>query len=253
MTKNILFIGDSITEGVTGINYINLIKKNYSHYNFINMGQGGDTLFGVRTRILAALREENDFSVIVIEVGHNDLLIPYLEKRSSSWRTMASYLREQGSIPTPNIKEYRNLLEKTLKEIKEVYSGNIVLTTLSCLGENLSSKINIKRKELNEEIKSVGREYGCFLADVGKAFDGELEGKKTRNDLEETFLNPDFINASGFVNETEKALFHLTVDGCHLNEKGAELYSQVITEAKEPSLCFCKKRGLLRPLTLKLK
>ncbi len=148
---------------------------------------------------------------------------------------MASYLRKQGSIPTQNPQEYGHLLEETLVQVKEFFTGNIILTTLSCLGEDLSSELNLKRKEINETIKRVGNKYSCCIADVSKGFDDELTGKNTRDDLEETFLNPELINAdaAGFVNKTESPLFYLTIDGCHINQKGADIYFREIKKCLE--------------------
>ena len=46
----VLFLGDSITEGVPGVSYVELIKKETT-YECINRGKGGDTVSSLYRRV----------------------------------------------------------------------------------------------------------------------------------------------------------------------------------------------------------
>src|SRR5690554_7732659 len=99
MKKKILYIGDSITEGVTGINYINYIESKFPNHQHINQGLGGDTLKGISNRLLSLIKNER-YDYIVFEAGHNDILMPYFSKQGLLLKLSANKLKHRGSIPT---------------------------------------------------------------------------------------------------------------------------------------------------------
>lgn len=185
---DILFIGDSIIEGSIGVNFLTTIEREKPELHVLNYGLNGDTIPGIRRRLLHILRQGHQFDCIVIEGGHNDLLM-------SSW--MRSEDGQAGSLA--------KLLEDTVREVRWIHKGDLVLVTLSCLGEDLDCEPNQQRRLLNKAISELGIKYGCKVADVGKAFDEELR----RKDREDNFL-------------------HLTIDGVHVNKKGAALYAREI-------------------------
>lgn len=185
---DILFIGDSIIEGSIGVNFLAIIAREKPELNLLNYGLNGDTLPGIRMRLLQILRQGHQFAAIVIEGGHNDLLM-------SSW--MYSENEQAAGLAKH--------LEETIRQVKRWHHGDLVLATLSCLGEDLDSEANRQRRLLNKAIVELGKKYGCKIADVGKAFDEELQGKGGENDY-----------------------LYLTIDGVHINKKGAALYAQEI-------------------------
>ena len=82
MTKKILFIGDSITEGKIGIGYVDIIQQYFPEFQCKNYGRGGDTISGIFTRLLKILKTSTEnYDIIVIEAGHNDLFLPYVKKK----------------------------------------------------------------------------------------------------------------------------------------------------------------------------
>jgi lysophospholipase L1-like esterase len=182
---DILFIGDSIIEGSIGVNFLPIIAREKPELNLLNYGLNGDTLPGIRMRLLQILRQGQQFDCILMEGGHNDLL-------------MSSWMHEGDG----QVEQLAQLLEKTIREVKAVHKGQLVLATLSCLGEDLESEPNRQRRILNQAIIELGKKHQCKIADVGKAFDEELRVK----DEEDDFL-------------------HLTIDGVHINKKGAALYA----------------------------
>lgn len=186
---DILFIGDSIIEGSIGVNFLPIIERGKPQLNLLNHGLNGDTIPGIRMRLLQILSQGHEFASIIMEGGHNDLL-------------MSSWMGEDEQVG-----RLAKLLEETIREVKTVHKGDLVLTTLSCLGEDLESEPNRQRQLLNRAITELGKKYECKVADVGKAFDDELRGK----DEEDHFL-------------------HLTIDGVHINKKGAALYAREIVK-----------------------
>lgn len=77
--KKVLIIGDSITEGILGINYVEMLQNKFREIQFYNMGLGGDTLQGISDRLLKEI-SINRYDIIIIEAGHNDIILPKMKE-----------------------------------------------------------------------------------------------------------------------------------------------------------------------------
>ena len=187
--RKVLFIGDSIVEGSIGESFTDIMERQNPGIFILNHGVPGDMLRGICRRLLSLLEEEVDFEGILLEGGHNDIL-------------MRDWFFQDDSADVAE--ELSRILDATLVKVKEKFKGPVVLATLSCLGEDLEEEANRVRSRLNRRIMELAGKHGCQVADVGRAFDQEL------------------INRQGMGG------FYLTMDGVHLNRRGAELYAREI-------------------------
>ena len=225
MTKRILFIGDSITEGKIGIGYIDIIQHYFPQFQCKNYGRGGDTLSGVFTRLLKILKTHTEtYDIIVIEAGLNDLFLPFVKMK---WK----FTSIRKVTPLNKIKDF---YDNGLKTISLHSKAKIILTTLSCLGENISSPLNQKRRLVNNQIKEIGSKYGAYIADVSSFFDKILSKSISSYNLIDHPLNLflDYFRSKrmNWVEKiSRKRLLVLTIDGGHLNSKGAIIYAKVIS------------------------
>ena len=226
----LLIVGDSITEGETGISYVEKLSNHYPALHITNLGLGGDTLIGITNRLLEHIRKNCEYDAIVIEAGHNDILIPIFEQGEPPYKMLAKSLITRGSIPVEDVEifehQYHNLLKLlTLRTDLPVY-----ITTLSCIGETLSSYPNQKRKLYNEVIHKMVEKYDVKLIDVGILFDQYLSNCVTNHYLLEDFfrafvVDSKVIKTTQFLNNlSEERKLNVTIDGVHLNEIGANLY-----------------------------
>ncbi|MCP4415250.1 MAG: hypothetical protein GY805_01425, partial [Chloroflexi bacterium] len=78
----LLIVGDSITEGNPGIGYVQLLETAFAESNIINLGMGGDTIQGIGKRAIAYLQKDKSFDAIIIEAGHNDIILPDFSRKS---------------------------------------------------------------------------------------------------------------------------------------------------------------------------
>ncbi len=225
MTKKILFIGDSITEGKIGIGYVDIIQHYFPEFRCKNHGRGGDTISGIFTRLLKILKTHTEnYDIIVIEAGHNDLFLPYVKSR---WK----FTSIRKVTPLNKIKDF---YDNGLRTISLHSKAKIIITTLSCLGEDLNSSINQKRRLVNDQIKEVGSKHGAYVADVSPFFDKILRKSISGYNLMDHPLNlPLDYFRSKRVNWVEKISrkrqLMLTIDGGHLNSKGAIIYAREIS------------------------
>ena len=225
MTKNILLNGDSITEGKIGIGYVGIIQHRFPEFHCKNYGRGGDTISGVFTRLSRLLKTCTEtYDIIVIEAGHNDLFLPYVKRK---W----NFTSIRKVTPLHKIKDF---YDNGLRTIKIHSKAQIILTTLSCLGEDISSPLNQKRRLVNDQIKEVGSKHGAYIADVSSSFDKILRKSISSYNLMDHPLNLFFdYFRSKRINWVEKISrkrqLVLTIDGGHLNSKGAIIYAREIS------------------------
>lgn len=235
----LLFIGDSITEGITGIGYVPRVKKIMPYAEIENLGLGGDTLIGITNRLIEHLKVDSNYDGILIEAGHNDLLVPVLEKQTIPYRVTALTLKARGSTPIDDVEAFEKIYRTTLKAVGQLTKAKCFVTTLSCMGEDLSTAINFKRALYNKAISKVASEMAesVTLIDVGKKFDDFLSGKTTTEYLLDDFFSNFVKDAHNNISEEaakelslKRGLF-LTIDGVHLNKIGSDLYSEIIYSA----------------------
>ena len=90
--------------------------------------------------------------------------------------------------------------------------------------------MNKKRYVYNHIKLEVAIETGCGLVDAGALFDGYLRRCRTKDYLLKSFFNTvfydkfqcSFLGCSDNLSKNRK--LHLTVDGLHLNTRGAIIY-----------------------------
>jgi len=226
MSNYLLFIGDSITEGKLGINFVDMIKCRYPDYCYHNKGKGGDTLLEVIERLVKILKEDrHQYFVIVIEAGHNDILLPYIKQR---W----SFMNIKKVTP---ITQMGTLLDQSLKTISSLTTAKIILTTLSCIGEIYNSQLNQKRRLINEQIERVGYKYNTHIADVSTAFDEIIINSSSSSYFLDNPINLaiDYFRSkkSRWADKISgRRNLNLTIDGAHLNNKGAQIYCREISK-----------------------
>ncbi len=233
--KSVLIIGDSITEGVLGIDYVKMLQNKFHNIRFCNMGLGGDTLQGISNRLLEEI-SINIYDIIIIEAGHNDVILPKMKEINFLYKLAYNKLIRRGSIPITNPDEFEKKYTQLITKVKAMCKSEIILTTLSCLNEDLSSDTNKKRANLNEVIKKVALFHSCVIADVGQVFNDKLANTNNRSKFLDGFFNTFFFDAlktktiQGAISLSNKRMLKLTVDGVHINLEGAKIYYNVISD-----------------------
>jgi lysophospholipase L1-like esterase len=209
-----------------------MIKQRFPNLLCHNRGRGGDTLLEVANRLINILKTGKiEYSIIVIEAGHNDILLPFIKSRwpimRVNWVTPASQL---GVV-----------LDETLSSVKSFSNAEIILTTLSCIGEIFESPLNQQRRLINEQIKLIGHRYDAHIADISSIFDDVIKESKSSEYIMDNPINLviDYFRSkkSKWANNiSEKRNLKLTIDGGHLNSKGAEIYFKEISKIIEEIL-----------------
>ena len=233
--KKILFVGNSITQAVIGINYIDFIKKAHPDYKCINKGISGDTLLGATNRLIKCLADGANPDIIVLEIGHNDIVLSCNNR--SRWDHFLMRLLTKDTVATKP-EDFIETLKEKLTIIKSKTKAKIIITTLGFLDETVSmdSKVNQIRDDLNRQIRKLCTDLKIELADVGKAFDKFKNLSTAKENLRETasdiFFNILISRNRKLADKiSKKRGLTLTIDGAHLNSRGARIYAKTLLGA----------------------
>jgi lysophospholipase L1-like esterase len=235
--KRLLIIGDSLAGGLPHLSFPAALEKGLRGWQVKASAVGGDTLAGVNRR-LTHLPPEYEPDALIIEAGTNDILLPVLEQRGWLWKRLVERIESRGSVPAASIGAFRELYSRTIEAAKRC-AGDIIVTTIACLGEDRNSEPNRIRLEYNEVIREVAGRYGVALAGVDNAFGevmakGELASRYFLDDLSGLFLDTlrCLTPRSAYQLSGRRGLV-LTIDGVHLNPYGARTFAETIQRVLE--------------------
>lgn len=214
-------IGDSLTEGRPGVSFFNILKKKYPDIKFVNLGKAGETVKSLHTR-LSKNKLDQDYDLTFLWIGVNDIY--------------SKLLKVQAQPITRNSEEFREFYENVLELVMQS-SEKIVLVSPALIGENINSS-NRGVLNLSMIIKEISLEHkNTTFIDLHEAFTERLENLRTTDYLGTSVgrLVKDvfFYRSPKRVDRlAEERGLHLTLDGIHLNSKGANIvvdkYSQII-------------------------
>jgi len=229
----VLFIGNSITRGEIGESFIDLFRADYPDWEIKNAGINADTLKNISDRITHEISICTEYDYIIIEAGHNDVILPFLRKKGFLFQLALKHLQKKGRKPL-NQGDFKSEYIKVINLIKTKTNAKIILTTLSCINEDLSSYVNKIRSDYNHLIRNIADYNDCLLADISQEFDSILNSNIQTNFLLDRFIDTVYFDSKkcqkigGADKLSKKRKLQLTIDGVHLNSIGANLYKQTI-------------------------
>ena len=210
----IVFLGDSLTEGVTGASYLRILKRLVADdlglrgVKLINAGRGGDTVFQVARRVTRDVAPHTPDWVVVF-VGVNDCRTWYAHSAFPPTRaTLGSayyFLRRKGIWRAVTPRRYAAALRALLDDLRARTPARIALCTPATASESHDARAERMLDAYVEAVRDVARERACSLIDARAAF---LAVRKSA----------DFSSRP-----TDHTDYHLTCDGVHLSEAGAAL------------------------------
>lgn len=219
----IVFLGDSITEGEVGVSYFDMVKEEYPEYDLVNLGKNGDTVESLYKRIKKM--DFKGYDKVFLFIGINDVF----GKLNRAHKVLRAL---QGQSATKDLNTFI-LSYKKLLELLYSMNKNIVIIPPLLLGEEINSDWNDKVREVEVEIELLARNFDVTYLDVQKKMYDYLQDKEQGSylpvsirqiskDLLTLKTNEDIDNAA-----KERGLF-FTLDGVHLNTKGAHYVAREI-------------------------
>jgi len=217
----IVFLGDSLTWGGYGGNFVAEIARLLPDHTIINAGEGGDTVVNLLQRVDEVLEQEPDG--IFVMVGGNDAI------SATQPETRRYYRRAKkidDGIVTPEVfaQAYRDLL--THIQLKHVLTW-----------------VGLPPIEHNPEVVKAVRGYNQLAEEAAKALNIPVLDLMARFAPEQIPnrppLNQEMINLIGersksgwsdFETERQRGGFTFTFDGLHLIPETAQQVAEIIVQ-----------------------
>jgi len=240
----VLFIGDSIIRGTVGVDFVSQIAADHPDWQIENAGVNGEPIVSIAKRLEKVLARKS-FEVIVLQGGSNDLLLPTFAQRGFWFRQALKAQLRAGHVPAVSLKAFEEKYRRTISLAQQRSHASIILVTLGCCGENLTSELNASRNEFNNLIRKAAHDFNCGLADIAVKVDGILATSPPSSYFLDSFVNTaflDLIRCSLFGQAdrlSEKRGQYLTIDGGHLNSRGATIYKEELE--KQIALALASK------------
>lgn len=230
--KKTLCFGDSLTEGRPGVTYLRYVKNKNQ---FINFGLGGDTVIGMTERLIKVMNKSKykDATDIIVGIGANDILLPFLENYSFLWKKRVRSLKRRGSIPCTNEEQFTMEYIKLIMILKEL-NKNIIIFSIPYIESKdiyFNDKVDIYNKIVNNICKKNNISYIDFKSKQEKIkMDLNNKGsyfmsKNWFKVITDTLLTT-FLPFNSYI--SKKRGLALTVDGCHLNKTSSKSLAELI-------------------------
>jgi lysophospholipase L1-like esterase len=236
-TFKIAFWGDSITQGIPGCSYFEKLQQKLDPNLFLlqNYGKGGDTVVSLYNRIRKH-NTDDDYDMIFLLVGVNDVFV-----RLSSFYPFIKTIAGQPWAKSEQ--EFKTYYKKNL-ELMSKKSKTVIAVSPLFIGEDLTSRWNAQLNKQREIISNLTNHFGNItfmnLYDELKSLLLKYQsGKKRISDylptssvkimLDTLFLNDDTKVAA----KSEKRALYFTLDGVHLNHRGAIFISERLKDKIE--------------------
>jgi len=221
----ILFLGDSITEGIPGVSYVSIMQDSNSDYDLVNRGVGGDTVSSLLRRV-KKMNDLSSFDQIVLFVGVNDVF----GKLTNTYKILKTLTKQRWAKDTSIFKkQYEDLIAHIMKKNK-----NIIIIPPLLIGEDISNKWNIELYVLIKIVNDISNTNNLTYLDLYSEFKEYLNDKQISNYLPmkitELLKDVKGLTTPSLVDQksNERGL-HLTLDGVHINSKGAKIISKAIS------------------------
>jgi lysophospholipase L1-like esterase len=224
----IAFYGDSLTEGLLGVSYLDQLRHRLPGHSTINYGKGDDTVLSLYQRIVR-WHLNKPYDMAFVWVGTNDVPV-----KPSRIVALLKLMRGKPWTSSPEAFRvcYLDLLDLLSEKTPTLFTVSPLL-----VGEDVDSPRNQYLGQLAAIIEEVSADYpGVTYIDLRQKFIDRLAGKPISDYI------PRYVTrtiADTLRLRTRKRVdrmsarrgLHLTLDGVHLNGVGADLAAETFAEA----------------------
>ncbi|NHJ86445.1 MAG: lysophospholipase [Asgard group archaeon] len=224
--KRIIFIGDSLTNGFLGVNFIKLVSSQLGEdYYYINAGINGQVAYNVLQRIDSIIACKPDF--ITLLIGTNDAHHEINLYKLNPQRNL--------NLPQHPSKEfYKENLIKIIQLLKGKTNAKIALCSLPPIGEDFESNAFKQSILYSKIIKELADEFHLVYLPINEEMIKYLTKNHSKpkypveHRLIEKLVMKHFLLGISFDKISEKNGFKLVSDHLHLNSCSAKIIADFI-------------------------
>ncbi|MCG8348417.1 MAG: SGNH/GDSL hydrolase family protein [Chloroflexales bacterium] len=228
-TIRIVCIGDSLTAGSESADYPALLQQRLGSRAFVtNLGKNGATTGSVLRHLNIIARSEADVAVILL--GTNDVLFMFDSRMK--WVARFRGPSDPGTFA------------QNLRAIAQAFTNvgtRVLLVAPPPFGENPNHVLNHALAPYIEHVKHIATERGCkyipLNEEIGRCLD---EGKRKGSEVEPAATSLAYkalfkkrVLGRSWDQIADEAGLAFTIDGVHLNDRGARILVELVVSALE--------------------
>jgi lysophospholipase L1-like esterase len=229
----VVLFGDSITEGQTSSNYVDVLAQRMERegYRFMNAGIGGDTAYNLLNRLRPVVKSQPES--VVIMLGTNDMQA-YL--RGGYLQPIIQRMKKLPQAMTLEL--YSDTMRRVVLALQKDTSAHIALCSIPVLGEDLDSLPNRSVRLFNGALKDLADELGVAYLPVYETMEQFLRTHQRESGVafDESRAGAMMMSAMWDHNIRERSWddvsahygLLLTTDTIHFNSRGAEIIADLI-------------------------
>jgi lysophospholipase L1-like esterase len=223
----IVFFGDSLTAGIPGASYFDRLCRMLPDHELVNYARGGDSVIGAHERI-SRLGSDESFEMAFLWIGTNDVFV----KVSRTFPLIRRLLRQPWARSTDEFtRYYRSILDNLHCRAKRV---NAVSPWF--VGEDVDSEWNRELEELSAEVKALSSAYeNVQYIDLRAVFRPQLVSTCVSRYVADGAIGVVrdalmFRDLTRIDQISSQRRLQYTLDGVHLNGRGAEIVAGIFAE-----------------------
>ncbi len=229
----IVFLGDSITEGVIGASFVDRVRRAMAgRAHIVNAGINGDTIMNMRWRVRRDVAVHNPDLVVVMS-GLNDIGTVYALTPQRIY-----YRLVKGNLVDVTPRRFAAGYRALLSDIRKYTRAQIMLCTPTSLSEEPEASAQAVVDAYAIIVRSLATQQGLGFIDVRAAFAAAIAADPRPGVPYNLALALRDMLATRWGGTTYERLaqqrgYRLTCDGVHMAEAGADLVARVVMQALE--------------------
>ncbi len=230
---NIACYGDSLTAGIPGMSYVDILRKRLLQHTLLNYGRVDETVISLYWRIT----RQNllmPVDVACLWIGTNDALA-VRSRAAAIYRTIRRQPQAQDA------REFHTYYRAIL-DLLHSHASQIITASPLCIGEDLSSPANQIVARLSTVIGQVSASYtNVRYLDLHAILGAKLAGKPISTyrpgNVLRVMLDALTLRSQMRIDRVAAGRgLHVTLDGVHLNSAGAQLVADAFMQALDDRL-----------------
>jgi len=218
----IVFLGDSLTWGGYGGNFVDVVANQLSDHTIVNAGVGGDTVVNLYRRYEEVIEEHNP-DIMFVMVGGNDAASYTMPDTQIYYR---SNKKIENGIVTPEI------FEQTYRDLLTELQINHIITFVGLAPTEYNPVLKQAKHDFNIIAQQVAQSLNIAVLDLEQPF--AVESIPDREPVSLKFIQDiGYRVTSGwqdFEAERDKYGYTYTFDGMHLLPSSADKMGDLVAK-----------------------
>jgi len=228
--KVVVLMGDSVTHGRIGVNYVDMVEDQLdgAQFEIINAGINSELAWNNLQRVDEVIQCDPD--IVTVLIGTNDA------NATLSPDSMRSYVRRMKLPREPDSGWYRESLSSLVKKLKTETNAQIALLSIPTIGEEANHPAFLKSSEYSSIVHNIAEETNVTYLPLHEKmieFLRDTPGSPTYS-YEKSFIGmfkaifSRYLLRKSWDKIAYNSGFSLHVDHIHLNTAGARIIADLI-------------------------